>query len=523
MRWLVEVSTIGGSTEPQTLCVEAAQWQPALQAARKLLGAEGAITGFSIELLSDGYRAVDEAAKRRYVVRRAAGEVPLSTAADLAAPASQPAPTLPSGGAPDSGPTAAERDPAPAPGEPEPTPVPLRHPKTPVPAAAPIDPDVIFRREEAPSEQLPLSYREVVWWVTPGTAEAALEQLLRDRFEAIRAELASASPGKMVNLALYDERFEGRPRQRPLVTLHWKDWKGSEPEVRFPRKAAAEAAEAVPAAVAAEAVDVKIDVAPEVVEPKAAEVPAVEAPKVEAEPEVVESKVEAEPKGAAERTAEAPVAAAPAASVRKSPASVRPSGDDLIGDLFEAMHDLHFLADAIEGAQFALRLALEKIPCDAGIAHLFDINKREFVVVHVAGGAERAVLMTRTSDRDLLVAESMRRRRALTILEADERTKAERWQRAGVPVRTLLVAPVELAGRFLGLLELANPSDGDPFTEAEAHALTYIGEQLGEFVATRGVLLDAERVTGEPPPVAPKKAAVPRPSVAPKGGKRKGR
>ena len=56
------------------------------------------------------------------------------------------------------------------------------------------------------------------------------------------------------------------------------------------------------------------------------------------------------------------------------------------------------------------------------------------------------------------------------------------------------VAPGMLAGRCLGAIERLDPADGAPFTDNEGHALSYIGEQFGEFVATRGVVLDPERL-----------------------------
>ena len=43
--------------------------------------------------------------------------------------------------------------------------------------------------------------------------------------------------------------------------------------------------------------------------------------------------------------------------------------------------------------------------------------------------------------------------------------------------KRIIVAPVMQSGRFLGAIEIANPSDGAPFTELEGNALTYMGEQ----------------------------------------------
>src|SRR5262245_56320773 len=79
MRWLVEVSSLG-KTDLQKFCVEAESWQRALQAARAQRGEDGPMSGFSIELLEEGYRAVDPLARVRFVVKRAPDDMPITTA-----------------------------------------------------------------------------------------------------------------------------------------------------------------------------------------------------------------------------------------------------------------------------------------------------------------------------------------------------------------------------------------------------------------------------------------------------------
>jgi DNA-binding transcriptional MerR regulator len=51
-----------------------------------------------------------------------------------------------------------------------------------------------------------------------------------------------------------------------------------------------------------------------------------------------------------------------------------------------------------EGADFVLGLTLEKLPSEVGLVSLFDINKREFIVVRQAGGP-RSALCQRQSER----------------------------------------------------------------------------------------------------------------------------
>ena len=44
--------------------------------------------------------------------------------------------------------------------------------------------------------------------------------------------------------------------------------------------------------------------------------------------------------------------------------------------------------------------------------------------------------------------------------------------------------------RFLGAIELVNPRDGGVFSQSDGYAVTYMGEQLAEYLAEHGVLLD---------------------------------
>src|SRR5262245_18022368 len=78
MRWFIEVSRVGEDTAIDKYCLEAKQWQAALQEARKLRGDAGPLSKFSIELLDNGYRAIDPSQQIRYVVSKAPGDSPLS-------------------------------------------------------------------------------------------------------------------------------------------------------------------------------------------------------------------------------------------------------------------------------------------------------------------------------------------------------------------------------------------------------------------------------------------------------------
>ncbi len=160
------------------------------------------------------------------------------------------------------------------------------------------------------------------------------------------------------------------------------------------------------------------------------------------------------------------------------------------------MGDLHFTHDAVEGADFCLHLAIEKLGASVGIVHLYEIDRREFVVTATRGATAAALLLTRSPENDPLLGEAMRKRRAMLVgaRHGFDPSALPRYGALG-NVTSGLVAPVMQSGRFLGAIEVVNPADGTPFVEADGQALDYIAQQLAEFVATSGVVTDADRVT----------------------------
>ncbi len=679
MRWIVEVSSVG-KAEKHACCVESESWQRALQLARTLRGDNGPMTGFSIELLDEGFSAVDPMTRLRYFVKRAADDAPLSAlppgmgvkppsiapappsapvsapdpptlqrppvaqAAPIApqivpVPAATPAPaTTPtaapimnkanrsktfvfgsSGAAllsearqaeaakpppqpvraeaprppsnapppvaakpatpavetkpsapprPDTPSAAPARAAAPAPvaSSVAPAPAPVVAPApapvvlpAPAHAAAPPAPpptlpgiEVLHKREQDPDGSSPLTYREYVYFFPAASNETMARAMLVAQFELVRAALEGVRPGKLVNLAIFDVAFQGRPPVPPMVTLTWKDWKG-EPAIDFPRRkqngpAAGPSQHApVAAPTAAPVVVAPVVMAPAPPPPVYVPPPvaqghttqpsagvlvlpvevAAPAPVVAPSPVVAPAPVQVVPVAVAPAPAPAAgfpapraVASAPPAQAsdeptviiapdpakppsnppaaqgagkRSSKPAIRLRGDELIADLFEAMHDLHFLRDAVEGADFCLSLALEKIPSRVGIVHLYDIDRREFVVACVRGPNQEVALLRRYPEGDPILAAAMRRQRAIVFGSTAQANELERYRIFGGAL-SLVVAPVVLAGRFLGAIELMDPLDGSPFSDDEGHALTYIGEQFAEFVATRGVTVDPERI-----------------------------
>lgn len=527
MRWFVEISSLGTNAPPlETLCVEAAQWQPALQKARALRGDDGALTNFSIELLDNGYRAIDPRSRLRYMVRKAPDDAELTGPKNGVSEGVGAAAASPSAASNGLGAPASEAASAPeAAARPKPTraaatlmfssdgaaeireavqaaiasAAAAESASAAEPASAEPTLRLVSKREEEPSAKSPLTYREHVYVVPAGTTEDVIEKLLLERLDDVRRQLEDARPGKFVNLAVFDHVFESKPLRKPVVTLAWKDWKGDALDIRYPLRGGA--GNSAPP-LATQSGPPPSPSAPPAAQPsEAAAAPAEKASAAAAEP----SRTRAEPAPAEATPKKADAAAKPAAAkadkpapkpVKPAPARKRLSGDDLIAELFEAFSDLHFLRDALEGAEFTLSVTLEKIPSEVGIVSLYDIDKREFVVVRQHGG-EKSALLHRLPERSPIAHAAMRSRRAVVVADArtDRRPADDRWTKAiGVDLVSYVCAPVEQGGRYIGLIELANPLDGGRFTDGDGHALTYIGEQFAEFVSQRGILLDPEHV-----------------------------
>jgi hypothetical protein len=199
-----------------------------------------------------------------------------------------------------------------------------------------------------------------------------------------------------------------------------------------------------------------------------------------------------EEKEARHQSARARASTVPPPGVR---AGKRVSGDQLLADLFELMSELHYLSDALEGAAHVLAVALEKLPSDVGMVSLFDLDRREYVVVRQTGG-KRSALLLRGPETAPITAQAMRTKKPALVSDGFELPDSldVRWQETGVDPQSYLCGPVEMAGRTLGLVELLNPRDGRDFEAGDANALGYICSQYAEFLDKHGVMLDPDAI-----------------------------
>jgi hypothetical protein len=175
----------------------------------------------------------------------------------------------------------------------------------------------------------------------------------------------------------------------------------------------------------------------------------------------------------------------------------RADNDELLGVLFERMHELLFAPGIMEGADYVLAVLAEAIPCEGAIIHVFDRDDHSFVVLAARGPNSERILLSRTPESEPRLKAVLRREGALPSDAPDagpahrrEVGGASLWQRLGITVEHSLCGPALHERGHIGLIELANPRGGGPFHESELNALDYICEQFADFVAQRPIVFE---------------------------------
>jgi GAF domain-containing protein len=163
---------------------------------------------------------------------------------------------------------------------------------------------------------------------------------------------------------------------------------------------------------------------------------------------------------------------------------------DAVERLFSSMHALNELESASEGARFCLNAALQTVPCLAALVHVRHQPTGDLVVLHARGPGAESLVGTRTPQTDPIVAQAFRSARPVVATYAADKPGSNG---GAVCVRhksfdpwSVAFVPVLFGGQLLGLIEMIDPTDGAPFSDARQSALAYVAEKLGAFLAAHG-------------------------------------
>ncbi len=170
----------------------------------------------------------------------------------------------------------------------------------------------------------------------------------------------------------------------------------------------------------------------------------------------------------------------------RAPASTpRASHPEITDSVFAAMRDLPFFETAVEAVSFGLVTALKALPSLAGLALLRDTADGGYVVVYAQGPRSSCVVRARVDEDDPLLGLSLVRGGPTTIEYGTAQPPPERHALFGDPW-SALIAPIQLADRCIGALELVDPLDGRPLGESARHGLATIAHHLADFVRGLG-------------------------------------
>ncbi len=177
------------------------------------------------------------------------------------------------------------------------------------------------------------------------------------------------------------------------------------------------------------------------------------------------------------------------------PMSQRVPTQDLIPVLFDRIHDLELLGDALEGAEYVLDVLAKTIPTRSALVHLYDSSKRSFVVATAKGEAKDSMILSRQDARDPLIRLLMPGGRPFswTNLRNVSVSGIARFAELG-HMSAVMAAPVSIGPRWMGVLELVDPVNGDAFRSADENALAYIADRYAAFLSTRGVIVDVATI-----------------------------
>jgi hypothetical protein len=233
-KWRLRVTPLTGNTPLHQLEVEAANWMGALREARKELGEEGGLpTGASCAVAPDGTVTIlDSEARRKFLL------VP-ATSATRAFEAPARVPSSPRNAAVQKGATNAPKKRGDTVGYEQ-----LAPHRRASSASLRRELDLLFTRNEEPTPDNPLTYRERAYVIPPGMSVSEAEAKLRFTLADLQEQIKASGRGRFINLAAFDHRWVDQPERPPLVVLEWRDWRG-EPIVDYP---AAEGTSAAPRA-----------------------------------------------------------------------------------------------------------------------------------------------------------------------------------------------------------------------------------------------------------------------------------
>jgi hypothetical protein len=296
---------------------------------------------------------------------------------------------------------------------------------------------VFFARDEAPSDDSGIYYRERLLAVDADTTEPEASRLIHAQFKQLKALGAKNQNQLFISLQIFDHSFTEASERPALAALTWREWYPDKPKILFP---------------------------------------------LSGEEGITFSKL--------------PGAPAPTAVPKDDPPKKRrvrsltpPPGDIFAVDdkmivAFERMQHIYGVESHDEAADFGLSLSMRLVDCEAGSIMLFTPGKYELYVAAAEGPKSKQLKNRKISLKRGIIGFATRNSAVINVSEPhnDERFDSDIDTQTGFETRNVLCAPIQYEGRTLGAIELLNSPHEAGFEQDEVNILAYIGSTLAEYI-----------------------------------------
>jgi GAF domain-containing protein len=178
-----------------------------------------------------------------------------------------------------------------------------------------------------------------------------------------------------------------------------------------------------------------------------------------------------------------------------APPEVRLPAEEMLAILFDRLHALELVADALDGARLLLEVIALVLPCRASLVHFFDVERKEFIVVDARGTQADTMKLARHGASDPLLRMAMPTGKPFVWpdLRYAPVNRLTRFK-AIDNVRCMLTCPVVSGARWYGAIELVDPLGGGGFRSEHENAMRYVSDRYASFLTRHGVITDVETV-----------------------------
>ena len=162
------------------------------------------------------------------------------------------------------------------------------------------------------------------------------------------------------------------------------------------------------------------------------------------------------------------------------------SDDDLMAVVYEEMQEIDFAGSTIdEGLEFALELAVKRLPSEAGWMMLVDLNERDLYFAAATGPKAEEVMSYRLPFGKGIAGFCTVNGVSLALadVERDPRFQSEISRSVGYKLDSVACAPIQLEGRVFGAIQLMNRRNASEYRPSELEVLNYVAKRTAEYLS----------------------------------------